>query len=253
MLLPAKEFKKFKLHALDGEIGKAKEFYFDDHHWTVRYLVADTGEWLTNRQVLLSPYALKPADMSERVLPVDLTKKQIEESPSLDSHQPVSRQFEAQYYSFYDWPYYGSGSYAWGDSPYIMRTSLERKESIKNKQAWDPHLRSTKDVTGYHIQALDGEIGHVADFIIDEENWSIRYLVVDTKNWWNGKYLLVSLKWVKKISWDDSKVFINLTCDAIKKSPEYNPETLNREYEAKLHSHYDKQGYWVDELAAKGR
>jgi hypothetical protein len=253
MLLPAKEFKKLKLRALDGDIGKAKEFYFDDHHWTVRYLVADTGEWLRNRQVLLSPYALKPVDMTELVLPVDLTKKQIEESPPLDSHQPVSRQFEMQYYSFYDWPYYGAGSYAWGDTPFIMRSSKKWEESVKREKSWDPHLRSTMDVTGYHIHALDGAIGHVADFIIDEENWSIRYLVVDTKNWWNGKYLLVSLKWIEKISWEDSKVFINLTCDAIKKSPEYNPETLNREYEAKLHSHYDKQGYWVDELAAKGR
>jgi hypothetical protein len=170
MLLPAKKFKMLKLHAIDGDIGKAKEFYFDDHHWTVRYLVADSGEWLTNRQVLLSPYALKPADMAELVLPVDLTKKQIEESPSLDSHQPVSRQFEMQYYRFYNWPYYGGGSYAWGDTPFIMRSSKEWKENLKQEQSWDPHLRSTKEVTGYRIQALDGEIGHVSDFIIDEES-----------------------------------------------------------------------------------
>jgi hypothetical protein len=253
MLLPAKDFKSLKLHALDGDIGKAKEFYFDDHHWTVRYLVADSGDWLTNRQVLLSPYALKPADMAEMVLPVDLTKKQIEESPSLDSHQPVSRQFEMQYYRFYNWPYYGGGSYAWGDTPFIQRSSKEWKDNVEQEQSWDPHLRSTQEVTGYRIQALDGEIGHVSDFIIDEKNWSIRYLVVDTKNWWNGKSLLVSLKWVKEISWEDSKVYINLTCDAIKKSPEYSPETLNREYEEKLHDHYAEQGYWIDELTLKGQ
>lgn len=253
MLLPAKEFKKLKLQAIDGDIGKAQEFYFDDHHWTVRYLVADTGEWLRDRQVLLSPYALKPADLTKRVLPVNLTKKQIEESPSLDAHQPVSRQFELQYYRFYDWPYYAIGSSAWGNSPFIMRSSKEWDTYTKQKESWDPHLRSTMDITGYHIQALDGEIGHVEDFIIDEENWSIRYLVVDTKNWWNGKNLLVSLKWIEKISWEDSKVFINLTRDAIKKSPEYKPETLNRDYEEKLHNHYDKQGYWIDEFTTRGR
>lgn len=249
MLLPAKEFKTFKLRARDGDIGKAKEFFFDDHFWTVRYLVADTADWLTGRVVLISPYALKPANLVEKVLPVELSKKQIEESPSLDSHQPVSRQYETQYYGYYGWPYYGYGPYSWGYSPYITRVQEGLTAEVHRQEAWDPRLRSTNDVIGHHIRALDGDVGHVEDFIIDEETWSIRYLVVTTKNWGNGKHLLVSPQWIKRVSWEESKVFVNQTVDSLKKSPEYNSETLNRDYEAKLYRHYDWQGYWVDELA----
>ena len=254
MLREAKEFKSFKLRARDGDIGKAREFYFDDRFWTVRYLVADTGNWLTGRQVLISPYALDPANESQQVLPVDLTKKQIEDSPALASHEPVSRQYETQYYGYYGWPDYGYGAYTWGVSPYIVRDrEAWKKETVRREKAWDPNLRSTSDVTGHHIQALDGEIGHVEDFIIDDETWSIRYLVVDTKNWWAGKHILVSPQWIERVSWEKSKVFVNLSCETIKRSPEYAPESLNRDYETELHRHYDRRGYWADEPAAKGR
>src|ERR1035437_4092871 len=121
MLRPAKEFKSFTLRARDGDIGKAKEFYFDDKNWTVRYLVANTGGWLSYRLVLISPYALSPANEAEQALPVDLTKKQIEDSPSLNSDQPVSRQYETRYYRYYGWPDYWSGPHIWGPSGYPDR------------------------------------------------------------------------------------------------------------------------------------
>jgi hypothetical protein len=253
MLRQANEFKTFKLRARDGDIGNAKEFYFDDQYWTVRYLVADTGGWLSSRRVLISPYALNPANEAERVLPVDLTKKQIQESPSLDSDKPVSRQYEMQYYDYYGWPYYGYGPHLWGATPYIVRDPKAWKETARREEAWDPNLRSTNDVTSHHIQALDGEIGHVEDFIIDDETWSIRYLVVDTKNWWAGKHVLVSPQWIERVSWAESKVFVNLSHETIKRSPEYTQESLNRDYEIKLHRHYDRNGYWAAEPAAKGR
>ena len=192
MLREAKEFKSFKLRARDGDIGKAREFYFDDRYWTVRYLVADTGGWLSGRQVLITPYSLEPAIEVDQVLPVGLSKKQIEESPSLASDEPVSRQYETRFYNHYGLPYYGDGPNMWGISSYIVRDPEAVREEARREEAWDPHLRSTSEVTGYHIQALDGEIGHVEDFIIDDETWSIRYLVVDTKNWWAGKRVLVS-------------------------------------------------------------
>lgn len=258
MLRQAKEFKSFKLRARDGDIGKAREFYFDDHHWTVRYLVADAGGWLTGRQVLISPYALDPANEVELVLPVNLTKKQIEDSPSLASDQPVSRQYETEYYGYYGWPMYWGGEYAWGaspylmgGSPYLMRDQEASKATVRREEAWDPNLRSTSDVTGHDIQALDGEIGHVEDFVIDDETWSIRYLVVDTKNWWPGQHVLVSPQWIERVSWEESKVFVNLSRETIKRSPEYTPESLSREYETELHQHYSRQGYWADEPAVK--
>ncbi len=247
MLRQAKEFKNFKLRATDGDIGKTMEFYFDDKHWTVRYLVADTGGWLFGRQVLISPYALSPANETERVFPVNLTKKKIEESPSLGNDKPISHQFETAYYSYYGWPAYWNGYFPWGNSPYIIREPEEWKNQATHEKAWDHNLRSTNAVTGYHIQASDGAVGHVADFIIDEETWSIRYLVVATKNWWPGKHVLVSPQWIKQVNWDDSKVFINLSGEKIMKSPLYTQESLNRDYETKLRNHYNHEGYWTQE------
>ena len=188
MLSKAKTLKGYKLKSREGEIGKIKEFYFDDRYWTIRYLVADTGNWLMNRQVLISPYALGAVSKEEEHIAVDLTKKQIEDSPSLDSDKPVSRQFQEAYYGYYGWPVYWDGSYMWGSSPYIVRERERWRESTKaEKGSWDPNLRSTRDVSGHHVQAADGEIGHVEDFVIDDETWAIRYLIINTRNWWPGK------------------------------------------------------------------
>lgn len=244
MLRRAKIFKGFKLRAQDGDLGKAREFYFDDRHWTIRYLVADTGGWMTGKQVLITPYLLEPAIDTEKVLPVKLNKKQIEESPSLASDEPVSRQYETRYYKYYGLPYYAEGTNIWGMSPYLERNPKAVSDEDRREESWDPHLCSTKDVAGYYIEANDGEIGHVEDFIIDDETWTIRYLVVDTKNWWPGKHVLISPQWIERISWQESKVFVNLSRDLIRQSLEYTPDNLNREYEIALHRHYDREGYW---------
>ena len=252
MLSKAKTLGGYKLDSRDGEIGKVKEFYFDDQHWTIRYLVADTGNWLTERQVLISPYALIAVNKEEQHITIDLTKKQIEDSPPLNSDKPVSRQFEQDYYGYYGWPAYWSGPYMWGYYPYIMREREKWRESTPGEKAWDPHLRSTYDVSGHHIQAADGEIGHVEDFVIDDETWAIRYLIIDTRNWWPGKKVLVSPRWIERVSWSESKVFANLTRETIQQSPEYTEESLlTRDYETRLHRHYNRQGYWDDEQAAK--
>lgn len=248
MLIKAKTLEDFKLNSLDGEIGKVKEFYFDDQYWTIRYLVADTGGWLTGRQVLISPYALGDADKGQQNLDVDLTKKQIENSPSLDSDKPVSQQFETDYYGYYGYPMYSGGLYMWGAYPYIQRDREQWSKSIPAEGKGDPNLRSTRKVSGYHIQATDGDIGHVEDFILDYGTWAIRYLIVDTANWWSGKKVLVSPRWIERVSWDESKVFINLPREIIQQSPEYRQEILlMRDYEAQLHQHYNRRGYWVDD------
>jgi hypothetical protein len=246
MLRQAKDLESYKLRARDGDIGRVNEFYFDDRYWTVRYLVADTAGWLSGRRVLISPYALRPANVIDRVLPVNLSKKQIEESPSLATQEPVSRQYEMQYYGYYGWPDYAYGSYMWGGAPYIQRDLEASRELRRHEDAWDPNLRSTNDVTGHFIQAQDGEVGHVADFLIDDDCWAIRYLIVDTKNWWSGKHVLVSPQWIEHVSWRESKVFVNLTRETIKQAPEYKPASFSRQYEAELHAAYTQRGYWDD-------
>jgi hypothetical protein len=251
MLIKAKTLEGFKLDSLDGEIGKVKEFYFDDRHWTIRYLVAETGTWLVDRQVLISPYALSSVDKEAKNIAVDLTKKQIEDSPTLDSHKPVSHQYEQAFYGHYGYPTYWGGPFAWGYYLYPMRDREQWKVPAQDKKGWDPHLRSTYSVSGHHIQTLDGELGHVEDFIIDDETWAIRYLIVDTHNWWPGKKVLVSPQWIERVSWGERKVFVNLNRETIKESPEYTEESLlNRDYEIGLHHHYHRKGYWMDELAA---
>jgi hypothetical protein len=252
MLINAEALVNYKLDSIDGEIGSVKEFYFDDRHWAIRYLVADTGDWLSERQVLISPYALAGVMKEDRKIAVDLTKKQIEDSPSLETDKPVSRQFDEAYHGYYAFPTYWSGPYLWGPSPYIQRDRAKWKDTTQDERSWDHHLRSTRDVTGHYIEALDGEIGHVSDFIVDDENWAIRYLVINTRNWWLGKKVLVSPHWIERVSWSESKVFVNLSRETIKQSPEYTDESLlTRDYETALHGHYKRQTYWVDELAAK--
>ena len=241
----------YKLESLDGTIGKVKEFYFDDRHWTIRYLVADTGTWLARRQVLISPYALVAVNKVEQNIVVNLTKKQIEASPALNSDKPVSHQFEHAYYGHYGWPEYWNGPHIWGSHPFIMRDRDKWKDLARSANGWDRHLRSTYGVNGHHIQALDGEVGHVQDFIIDDETWAIRYLVVDTQNWWPGKKVLISPQWIENVSWGERKVFVNLSRGTIKESPAYADESLlTRDYETALHRHYNRKGYWIDEVAA---
>jgi len=252
MLINAKTLRGYKLNGLDGEVGKVKEFYFDDRHWAIRYLVADTGNWLTGRQVLISPYALVAVNKDAEHIDIDLTKKQIEDSPSLDSDKPVSKQFEEAYFGYYGYPMYWGGPAMWGYYPRVVREREKWRASNKEEKKWDPNLRSTNDVSNHHIQATDGEIGHVEDFIIDDETWAIRYLIIDTKNWWPGKKVLISPHWIERVSWSESKVFVNLTREKIKQSPEYSEESLlTRDYETKLHQHYNRRGYWFDEPVAK--
>jgi len=253
MLRRARELTDYKLCATDGEIGKVREFYFDDRTWTIRYLVAETGSWLSEQQVLISPYALDPANTADKIIPVHMTRAQIEKGPALATDRPVSRQYEGEYYSYYGWPAYWGGPFAWGPSAYPVRGRAGWSEASRRENE-DPHLRSTADVSGRDIEALDGEIGHTDDFVIDDETWDIRYLIAATQNWWPGKKVLISTRWIDRISWEEARVFIKMTREAIKQAPEFTDETLiTRDHEAKLHRHYNRDFYWENELAGVSR
>lgn len=249
MLINAKKLRTYRLLSKDGEIGTAGDFYFDDEHWTVRYLVVSTtGNWMTGKQVLLSPYALKQVPENSEHIHINLTKKQIEESPSLESDKPVSRQFEESYYGYYEWPMYWGGPFKWGVYPQIVRDAKMWDLLENSQKKWDPHLNSIQDVTGYDIEAKDGDMGRVEDFIIDTDSWTIRYFIVDTQSWWPGKKVLISPQWTNRVSWDEKKISVDFLKEAIRQSQEYTEKTLlNREYEAELHQHYGYLGYWLDE------
>lgn len=247
MLIKVKELIGYKINGHDGEVGSVDEYYIDDSSWTVRYLVANTGGWLTDRQVLISPNSIIAVNKITNCIDIDLTKKQIENSPSLDSDKPVSRQFEKSFYGYYGWPQYWVVTSMWGYYPGFERNYNELESTGKEEHVWDSHLRSTKEVSGYHVQANDGEIGHVKDFIINDETWVVQYLIINTTNWFAGKKVLISPKWIDHISWQDSTVFINHTREIIRLSPEYTEGALlTLDYETQLHHYYDQTIHWTE-------
>jgi len=240
MLRSLKELYGYTIRAVDGDIGKVDEFYFDDHRWTVRYLVADTGNWLVGRRVLLSTACLGWPDWEKRVFPVTLTKEQVENSPPIGVDEPVSRQMEKELHGYYGWRPYWSITAA---SVAVPVTTRRKEEAMEEA---DPHLRSTREVIGYHIQANDGGIGHVDDFIAGGEDWVIRYMIVDTRNWLPGRKVLVAPTWVKRVDWAKRDVYVDLSRETIENSPEFDPSApVNREYELRLYDYYGRPRYWT--------
>jgi len=254
MFMNAAHLKVLVIQATDGEIGTVNLFYFDDEAWAIRYLTVDTGGWLGGRNVLISPISIVQTNWHTKRLDVALTKKQVENSPNIDTHKPVSRQHEAAYLGYYGYSYYWVGPNMWGPVLYpsglpIPSTEFEEAMAARvRRESLDSHLRSSEAVTGYHIEATDGEIGHVAGFVMDDETWAVRYIEVATRNWWPGTKVLVSPAWIQRVSWTDSKVYVDLSREAIKSSPEFvESAPITREYEDRLYLHYGQPPYWLQE------
>lgn len=269
MLLGAQGLEGYAVGAIDGVIGHVKDIYFDDHQWAVRYFVVETGGWLSSRKVLISPLAMGKPDWAARVLPVSITKEQVKNSPDIDTDKPVSRQHEIQYLGYYGYPHYWGGAGLWGSSAYpgAMLTGvgydgsganylLEQAQDARaeaaeeqRQDASDPYLRSCNALLRYHIEATDGGMGHVKGLVVEEETWAIRYLIVETSNWWGGHQVLIAPRWIGDISWPDATVTVNLTRKAVKAAPAYDSSLpLSREHEMDLHRHHGRAGYWADEV-----
>ena len=240
MLRSMNELQGFQLHASDGDIGRLVECLFDDSKWTARYLLLDTGGW-TRHQVLISPISVIHIDAVDRIVTVALTTRQIHDSPAPELYRPVSRQYERDYMNYYGYAPYWVGTDSWGSgrSPADLarsRVSASGRgaDSGGGEPGWDSHLRSSRDVKGHHIQATDGEIGHVDDFLFDDQTWAIQYLRVDTSNWIGGRAVLVPRRALRDISWPEKKIYVELSRDEVANSPTYDPARLNREYEEQL-------------------
>lgn len=238
-------------HASDGSIGAIDDFLFDDANWRVRWLVLDTGSWLPGRRVVLPPAAIKMLDATRRSVELTVSKQQVEDSPGLDKEAPVSRQFEDLLFSHYGWqPYWaGYGVPAAGGPAFVPPAGVgvppPAEPPPELPEDGDPHLRSAGEVTGYYIHARDGEIGHVEDFLVDSHDWTIRYVVVDTKNWWPGKKVLVKPDAFHDIEWTDRTIQVELSREKIKGAPEYDPmQTVDRKYEEAFHAYYGYPYYW---------
>lgn len=258
MLRNAKKLEGCHLRARDGEIGSVEDFFFDDRRWTVRYLVAETGSWLNSRKVLISPAALGAPLWDQRLLPVNLTREQVRDGPPIDTTQPVSREHEGQLTHYYNWPaYWGAMGFESGFAMPMVPLDVAAAQGEAAK--WparrvspgaagapqdDSHLRSLRAVSRYQIEAADGGLGHVEDFLVDDRTWEIFYLVVDTRNWWPGKQVLLAPRWIEEVGWEDAKVSVGLPREAIKNSPAYDPaQPLTPDYAERLHDHYGRPRY----------
>jgi len=239
MLLQLQTLSGYKIKAADGEIGKIKTVYFDDKTWVVRYLVVDTGNWLSENLVLLHPSCLAKPNRDTKVLPVSITQRKIQESPEISHDQPVSKQKLADLHTYYEWPlFWAGGLMAFAESPAVKRLENDNTTAVEDG---DPHLRSAQEVMRYGVRATDGDLGSVYDFVIDTQNWNIRYIVVDTGNWLPGKKVLVSPHWINNVIWEDAVVCTTLGKDGVKNSPEYDPRfPLAPDYEEKLYQHYGR-------------
>ncbi len=271
MLHSLTALRKFHVHAADGDIGEVTDGYFDDERWVMRYLVVNTGSWLNGREVLISPYSISRVDDGDSAIVTKLTRKQVEGSPSIDTARPISRRQEETYLSYFGYPVYWPYTtlWAWGATPVVIppdpahapgaRPPTEAEgggppsttgygtgtQSSAGAGAVDTHLRSGREVTGYHIQGSDDAVGHVEDFLFEDDSWAIRYLAADTRNWLPGKHVLISPQWIREVSWPERLVVVELKREEIEASPQYDPKHLpTRGEEANLHRHYRRPGYW---------
>lgn len=214
MLRKITDLRGFELYATDGDLGAVTEFYFDDRDWTVLYMVVDSGAWLPGRRVLVSPFALGEADWVEKKMNVLVTREEIEASPEIELHQPITREQEVGYFGHFGWAC-----------------------------LWSGELRSTAEIIGIPVLAGDDvAVGSVEDLIVDEL-WTIRYLILSAKS--EEQKLLLSPRWIERANWAESKMFTLLTRKNIQSAPVYEPEQIiKREYEARLYNHYGSPPYW---------
>jgi len=246
MLDNVKDLEGFAVGATDGELGTISDLYFDDQHWAIRYLVVQTGGWLRGRKVLISPSAVRRVRWDKDIIDVRLTRQQVRDSPSIDTDKPVSRQHEIDYYDYYGYPYYWEGAYLWGplmyptslaeapddsaaasSAPRQVEVAAEGEPPIEGqRETADSHLRSSNDVIGHEAMASDGPIGSVQTFLFDDESWAIRHLVVNTGNWLPGKRVLLSPQQIQRISWPEREVYLDITRQQVKASPEYTHQLV---------------------------
>ena len=249
MLRSINDLKGTRIDATDGDIGHVEEFYFDDEKWAIRYMVVDTAAWIFGRKVLISPYSVESLDWNDKVR-VNLSKDQIKNSPDVDTTAPISRVYEREHNRYYGIPHYWGGTGMWGGAAYPAPIPVgvdvgREVTEAERRAAENSHLRSSKEVTGYDIRAVDDSIGHVEDFIMEDDSWAIRYVVVDTGNVFSGRKVLIAPEWVESTDWSRSDMFVKLTRDQIENAPEYDPSTpIERPYEESLHRHYGRESYW---------
>ena len=248
-----RDLEGFRLAAEDGEIGHVTDLYFEDDEWAVRYLVVATGTWLFGKKVLISPNAVERVDWDKECIKVTLTMEQVRNSPDIDTDRPISRQQEAEYHLYYNFPPYWGGVALWGryDQPGAEATEDEAesaKEDSSYGAKWDSHLRSAREVRGYRVEAIDGQVGHLDNLVVEIETWAVRYLVINTGGWLKKHEVLFTPKLVDRVIWAEATINVNASRELMESAPGYTSvDGITRAHEEALFSHYTTHPYWEDE------
>jgi uncharacterized protein YrrD len=245
MLCSLKDLDGFSIHAADGDIGQVNELYFDDTQWVVRYFVVKTGFWLASKKVLLSPISIKHVNREDKTLNVAITREQVKNSPDIDTQKPVARQYEVDFLGYYGYPSYWGGTGLWGahSSPFMIAPGYaglapqagegaDAPDMFADVDAMryrdqDHHLRSSRVVTGYQLEAKDGDLGHLQGMLIDTDTWAIRYLIINTGHWWSGHQVLIAPQSIRDVSWPRSKIYVEMTQEEVKNASLFDPDSFS--------------------------
>lgn len=244
MLRDVNDLYGISVAATDGLIGAVRDCYFDDQDWTIRFFVVETGSWLDGRKVLIPPIALHSLDWASKAISASMTRNQVKRSPEVDTTKPVSRQHEVEQSGYYGFPLYRGELELWGNGPrpgislagyqevalpHLPRDTesvVDAQVKLRRDRGDDPHLRSAKAIQRYHIHAIDGDIGHLDSLLADDERWDIRYLVVNTSDWWLGHQVLVAPPSIIDINWIEAAVSVGLMRQSVKDAPGYDADVL---------------------------
>jgi len=245
MLLSIKHLLQYSLLSSDEEdLGQIRDYYFDDYYWIVRYVCVDGREWLPDRKILLSPVVLNRPDRRGKSITALVTKKRVEESPSYDADEPISRHMENEIVTYYNWPLYWQGMTARVPGIAGMppgSPERNRAHAKQEKPKGDPHLRSAKQVIGYKVRAEDGPAGKIDDLIVEYGFWNINYIVITTGAAALKKKVLIPPRWIIRINGAQSEVYVDLSREAVRGGPEFDPAApVNREYEERLYDYYGR-------------
>ncbi len=236
----------YKAHASDKEVGKVRDFLFDDHLWTVRYVVVETGKWLHEKEVLISPSKLGEPDWGKMTIPLMCASSEVEKAPGIYDDLPVSmrEKIDLSRYEIWSpsWPLFGTAVTGVPISPVHSGTKTEKED---DPIVGDPHLRSVHEVAGYKVVTSEGESARVEDFIVETGAWVIRYFVIELYPQYTEKRVLVSPEWVEDINWGEASVHLDLDRQTLIESPDFDPEApINKVYEAKVYDFYGRPKYW---------
>ncbi|HTL47849.1 MAG TPA: hypothetical protein VL688_07275 [Verrucomicrobiae bacterium] len=235
MFITLKSLRHFTLRAKDGAIGSIEDYYFDDREWILRHFVIETGHWLGRKQVLLSPSVFKVPDELMARLETPLTEEEIRRSPLKGDRKPASHRQEAPLGRYIEWPFWLAGLHASDEGTHPVK-------GRKTSEA-DPHLCSYEEVRGYPIEALNGKMGHVDDFLVGTKTWSIRYLIVDVWTWSAAKKVLLDPRWITGIGSAESRLYVSINKEDVWDCPGYDPKkALEENIEEALH--YSRRKSW---------